>query len=285
MISIVIPTYRDWPRLQLCLNALTKQTISSAEFEIIVVNNNSEESLPHNFSLPSNAVVIHEPTPGSYAARNRALRVAQGQIIGFTDSDCVPDIDWISNAVRIMDFNNEVDRLAGAVKVFREANSSWLAWKFESITAFNQRHNVINGVSVTANLFVRRAVFDKVGLFDASLYSGGDIAWNKFASKNGATLIYSDQVIVKHPARSSMCEIVNKSRRIFGSNLIQARREGKWLICVLKLMLPPLKYAQMLRGDGKSISSVFFACAIYWGIKLLMLMEFVRLISGGRSVR
>jgi GT2 family glycosyltransferase len=286
-VSIIIPTYKDWDRLQLCLDALNNQSVSKDIFEIIVVNNEPNISTPNHLVIPENCSIVEEIEPGSYAARNKALSIAKGDIIGFTDSDCIPDMNWISNALMIFDSSKNIDRIAGEVVIFRELNSSWLAWKFESITAFNQKYNVANGVSITANLFVKRKIFDDVGLFDDKLFSGGDIEWNKRASLKGCSLVFSDQVLVNHPARQSMKEIIQKSRRVIGGLYLQFCKQGRfgYLYYALRQLVPPVKFALVLIKDDKSILWTIFACFIYWAIKFLMLIEIIRLRLGGTPLR
>lgn len=51
-VSIIIPTYRDWERLALCISALDKQTYSKDLFEVIIVNNDAQDQAPSNYYLP-----------------------------------------------------------------------------------------------------------------------------------------------------------------------------------------------------------------------------------------
>lgn len=286
LVSIIIPTYRDWERLALCLDALRNQTYPGSLIEVLVVNNDPATPSPVSLVLPTNARMIQEPIPGSYAARNRGLQEAKGDLIGFTDSDCIPEPDWVASAVSAaINQNDESVRITGPVRLFRKPGESWMAWKFESITAFNQKHNVRNGVAVTANLFVSRAVFKQVGMFDAELFSGGDIAWNRLASQKGVALVYFDAAVVNHPARATMGEIISKSRRVFGGEFVRAQRDARLLRFFLGLLAPPVRYMRVLINDGKPISNILFASGVYWWIKLLMLPEMIRLSFGDTPAR
>jgi GT2 family glycosyltransferase len=268
------------------LHALEEQTYPNELIEILIINNDPEAEPPSSFFIPENAKLLQEIKPGSYAARNRGLAEATGDLMGFRDCDCVAEPDWIANAVIVSGGQEGAEyRITGPVNLFRQERGSWLVWKFESVAAFNQRHNVNKGVSVTANLFVSRSVFERVGVFDATLFSGGDIAWNKLASGKGVPLVYSEGVVVKHPARASMVEILNKSRRVAGGGYVRAKAEGRVVPYVLRHMVPPVKYAKVLVDDGRPIVSVLFASAVFWGVKLLMLFEIARLGMGGRPAR
>ena len=285
-VTIIIPTYKDWARLQLCLNALSVQTYPTANFEVIIVNNHSDEFVPEGLVFPANTKIIHEIKPGSYAARNAGLAIAKGEVIGFTDSDCIPDNNWIANAVDSMFSNGNLDRLTGPVKIFREPEGSVLAWKFESITAFNQKRNVKKGVSVTANLFVKKTAFDQVGNFDSALYSGGDIEWNKRATALGLGISFSNNVLVMHPARTSFREILVKSRRVAGGGYVTAKRHKRLVLYILRHFVPPIKYIGVLINDeDNNIKDVAFAGLVFWCLKLMMVFEILRLHLGGKPIR
>lgn len=90
-VTIIIPAYHDWYRLSLCLNALAKQTYPHNKFEVIIINNDADDQVSADFVLPENCKIIVEEKSGSYAARNTGLKIAKGEIIGFTDSDCIPN--------------------------------------------------------------------------------------------------------------------------------------------------------------------------------------------------
>jgi glycosyltransferase involved in cell wall biosynthesis len=100
-VSIIIPTYRDWNRLGMCLEALKKQSYPKENTEIIIINNDPEDLIPVDFKGNKNITIMNAARNGSYAARNTGLKIAKGEIIGFTDSDCIPNTDWISKAVVI----------------------------------------------------------------------------------------------------------------------------------------------------------------------------------------
>jgi glycosyltransferase involved in cell wall biosynthesis len=221
LISIIIPTYNDWRRLSLCLKALSEQSMKTNDFEIIVVNNNADDKIPDDYFIPANCTILVERKPGSYAARNAAIKISKGKIIGFTDSDCIPDKDWISNAYSYLGNNPGCTRIAGRVKVFSESSKPSHAELYDKLYAFNQKGYVsADGTSVTANLFTYRYLFDKVGLFDENLMSGGDYKWGTVAHSAGYRIDYVEAVLVQHPARASLQELVKKEKRVGGGQAI-----------------------------------------------------------------
>lgn len=216
--SVIIPVYRDWQRLGTCLAALAGQEISQDSFEIIIADNEPDQSHPVP-DLPVNARIIKVREPGSYVARNAAVAVAKGRYLAFTDSDCVPRPDWLKNAKAGLE-SRRGNRIAGPIPIFREAGGHQLAYLYEFHTAFRQREIAEEGLSTTANMIVSRADFDKVGPFDTSLMSGGDYVWSRRAEQAGVPLVFREDVVVQHPARQSIRQILAKKRRTAGGEAV-----------------------------------------------------------------
>jgi glycosyltransferase involved in cell wall biosynthesis len=227
LVSIIIPTYNDWHRLSLCLKALSEQSMDLNDFEIIVVNNNANDKTPDDYFIPVNCTVLVERKPGSYAARNAALKIAKGEVIGFTDSDCIPDKDWISNAYDYLDDNSRCTRIAGRVKVFSGPSKPNRAELYDKLYAFNQKGYVsADGTSVTANLFTYKYLFNRIGLFDENLMSGGDYKWGTLAHSAGYKIDYVESVLVHHPARASLEELLKKEKRVGGGQAIFLKKNS-----------------------------------------------------------
>ncbi len=257
-VTIIIPVYKDWARLSLCLTALSNQSFPKESFEIIVVNNNQDEKVPEDYIIPLNCSIIHEKKRGSYAARNSALKLAKGEIIGFTDSDCIPDKDWIKNAVEHFEHNKSCIRIAGNVRIFFRSSKPTKIELYEKYYAFNQsRYVCVWGTSVTANLFTYKHVFDKVGLFNENLMSGGDWNWGIIAHKSGYKIDYVENVIVQHPARHKLAQLVQKELRIGGGHGIFLPKSGSMpgkFYKFLKALLPKSSELKYIHTYGKDLS-------------------------------
>src|SRR5690625_514486 len=109
-ISVIIPVLDNEDGLRACVHALQQQSLPSERFEIIVVDNGSEDgTLEAAGELPVRLFSQVEPkTP--YAARNRGLKEARGRIIAFTDSLCIPDRQWLENGLKRLE-SEEADLL------------------------------------------------------------------------------------------------------------------------------------------------------------------------------
>lgn len=206
-VSVVIPTYRDWGRLRQCLGALSKQTMPASRVEIIVVDND-DDPLPLA-DRPPGVRYVHEPEGFSYAARNAGLAAATGAIIAFTDSDCLPEPGWIQAGVEA---TRTLDLAGGAISMFFERDS--VAARYDYAFGLRQAEYFRTWCTfVTANLFVRREAFEKLGSFNGALESGGDFEFCLRAGAAGLSLGFVPEAVVRHPARADLAELIRKTRR------------------------------------------------------------------------
>ncbi|MFB9378507.1 glycosyltransferase [Kineococcus gynurae] len=211
-VDVIVPV-KDDPRVADCVRALLAQDHPADLVTIYVADNGSAAPPRHLESLSPRVVVLEEPRPGSYAARNAALRTADGDVVAFTDSDCLPDPSWLSEAVRALD--SGVDVVAGHVEVYpRDARRPHPVEAFEMLNAFRQDRSAAQGWAVTANVVVPRTVLDEVGEFNADLPSGGDAEWCHRAVAAGHPPVYVPSAVVRHPARGSYTEAWTKLRRV-----------------------------------------------------------------------
>lgn len=279
-VSIIIPLYRDWNRLALCMKAIVNQTYPRENFEVIIVNNDPEDSVPGNFYLPENFKIILEPKPGSYAARNTGLRIAKGNIIAFTDSDCIPDKDWIKNAVDYFAINKSCSRIAGHISIIYKSAKPTISELYNNVYSFPQKWHVEKvGTSVTANLFTYKYIFDKVGYFDETLMSMGDSRWAKQAGQAGYLLDYVENVIVHHPARN-LSELVKKEKRLGGAEGTFRKKSSsrlKNIYAFLYGLRPRKGESEFLSFQGRGLSKVDKALIYSLRFYLLIIRGYERL--------
>ena len=247
--SVVIPVYRDWDRLATCLEALARQSLEPDRFEVIVADNDPGHggAVP---PLPANTRIVEGPEPGSYAARNAAVAVARGRYLAFTDSDCVPDPDWLLNALAALERDPHA-RHTGPIPIFREERGRYYAYLYEYHTAFRQRETAADGISTTANLIVSRADFDRVGPFDTGLLSGGDYVWSQRAQDAGVPLVFHEDLMVRHPARVTVRAILAKKRRTSGGEA-RFKNASIWSYNRYRL-LPRIGAVRFDRGDVSAV--------------------------------
>ena len=167
--------------------------------------------------------VIEDKIQSSYAARNKGIRVAIGEILAFTDADCIPTKDWLKNGFLSMK-GSSISMVAGRIN-FTYKNSEPNIWEYyDSAGKLDQKSYVEKaGFGATANLFVRKMMFDRYGLFLSELQSGGDYEFGRRLTKSGEELLYAERAIIYHPARSTFRVKLSKSKRVAEGQKMLAR--------------------------------------------------------------
>ena len=97
--SIVIPTYNRPDRLANCLKAIALLNYPCDCFEVIVVDDGSEtplDSVVESLKDKINLKLLRQENAGPAAARNRGAAEARGEFLAFTDDDCQPTTDWLT---------------------------------------------------------------------------------------------------------------------------------------------------------------------------------------------
>jgi glycosyltransferase involved in cell wall biosynthesis len=92
-VSIVIPTFNGASRISSCLRSL--QAVASPQVEILVVDDGSTDNIAEVISQFPRVRLLTQANTGPAAARNRGAAEASGQVILFTDDDCIPESNWV----------------------------------------------------------------------------------------------------------------------------------------------------------------------------------------------
>ncbi len=293
LVSVIIPVYNDAERLEKCLAALDKQTYPQDLYEVIVVDNASDESIVEIVNKYQQASTIYEAEPGSYAARNKGITVAKGEIFAFTDSDCIPAADWIENGVTALINNPDCGIIGGKIKLFfRDRDRLTAVELYEDLTAFPQkRHIELNNFTPTANLFTYQEIFDEVGKFNQKLKSNGDREWCQLVYQQGYGIKYAEQAMVSHPARSSFKQIYRRYLRMAGGRADAYRDKYQdhlfrfkiiYEVALNLLTTPKDILVVAIKGNYSAVQRVkilLILLALKWGLN----SEKMRVMMGGAS--
>jgi len=288
-VSVILPVFDNAAGLERCLSALQSQAYPADRYEVIVVDNGSSEDPGPLVSRFARAQLVRESRPGSYAARNRGLDVARGDILAFTDSDCVPAPDWIERGVQCLASFPESGFVAGQVDLsFRDPAHPSSAELYDFLVMnFHQAHNVRDRkFGATANLFVPRRVFDMVGRFDAALLSGGDLEWGRRVLAKGLSQTYAPEARVAHPARYTLDETYRRALRLTGGDFARSSGASRALELV-RGFVPAIGFYARVLGDtrlprfGDRVRVVLVAL----GVKYVTAWERLRLALGAAPHR
>ena len=149
-VSVIVPTRDRHDLLTRLLESLQQQTYD--DFEIIVVDDGSAEPV----IAPRPVRVITTDGVGAVQARAIGVRQSTGDVLAFTDDDCIADPDWVRNGVAAIDAGADVAQGRTMPERGVRANERSI------------EHGAHDGLFPTCNVFYRRSAFDAAGGFDTT---------------------------------------------------------------------------------------------------------------------
>ena len=255
-VSVVLPHYNDLDNLKVCVDLLDRQTFPRERYEIIVADNNSHCGLAAVAeACGDRAFAIPAPIQGAGEARNAGVAAARGAALAFIDSDCRPEPQWLQRGLEAL---ADADVAGGRVVVtVEDRHRPTPVETFELAFAFNTRRYVLkHHYSVTANMFVRRDVFDAVGPFRTRVSE--DVDWGWRANRLNYRLNYAPEAVVAHPARRNWDELSRKWRRILREMFYLAAEQPhgrlRWFVRTWALLVSPVSGIYEVASNANLLS-------------------------------
>ncbi len=240
-VSVIVLVYNAENNIATLIESLLDLDYPKELLEIIIVDNNSSDMTKEIAKQFPVKLLEEKNIQSSYAARNRGIHNAKGEILAFIDSDCTATPPWVKEGVKVLVYE-DADLVGGKVEFVYSKNKT-AAELYDSITHMqNEIYIKELKVSSTANLFVKSSLFNEIGMFPDRVKSGGDLQWTGKAVANGFLLVYSPEAIVNHPTRSIKALLMKKYRtgtgamHIWINNGTSLKRMVYW---TLKSFLPP----------------------------------------------
>ena len=282
LISVIIPHYNDLANLERCLMFLSAQTLPEGQFEVIVADNNSRCGIEEVRRVCGDFVrVVPAPIPGAGPARNVAVEASRGRYLAFTDEDCKPAPNWLERGLEALSTSEMV---GGRVEVeYEDLACPTAVEAFERVFAFNVRRYVQKlGFGVTANMFVPRGVFDRVGGFRPE--GPDDLEWGQRATAAGYRWRYRPKVVVAHPARRDWAELTQKWRRLtqMASVAMLEKPNGRvrWFLRSFLILASPLVHWTTVATSSKldTVEQRLGAIGVLFRIRFWRFIEANRLL-------
>jgi beta-1,4-mannosyltransferase len=199
-VTVVVPTRDAGPSLRELLAALAVQTLPRARFEVVIGDDGSTDGSTAALATEDGWVrVASGPRRNSYVARNRAARLARAPVFAFCDSDCRPEPGWLEAGLAAL---ADASVVGGSVRFLIPVRTT--IWTLLTLDMFlDQAAALERGHGLGGNLFVSRALFERLGGFDESLPSGGDGDLVSRAVENGRRAVFAPDAVVWHPTHDS----------------------------------------------------------------------------------
>lgn len=191
-VSVIIPARNAATLISRTLAALAAQS-PHVDHEVLVVDDASNDATAR-VAKEGGARVVTASGAGPAAARNLGAAAASGEVLAFTDADCVPEPGWLHNLLR--EFDAGADLVQGRV----------LPPEGVSIGPYDRYIAVVAeyGLYETANLALRRELFDALGGFESILTPrngielGEDVWLGWRARRMGARTTFATAAVVRH---------------------------------------------------------------------------------------
>ncbi|QQS44846.1 MAG: glycosyltransferase [Acidobacteriota bacterium] len=162
-VSVVIPVYNGRETIGYAIECALRQSLPA--FELIVVDDGSTDGTAEVVKgFGSRIVYLPKPNGGPASARNHGIRFAHGEYIAFTDSDCLPEGNWLYYLMREF-----VDpRVAGAGGIVRSIGYDWTSQYVDQIRLLDPMPDETGEIQylITANACFRKDVLLRAGLFN-----------------------------------------------------------------------------------------------------------------------
>jgi glycosyltransferase involved in cell wall biosynthesis len=200
-VTVIIPTYNRKNLLRETIVSLFNQSYPRDKYEIIIVDDGSTDGTEHMIGelrkdAPCRLKYFKKNNAGPAAARNLGIKNAEGEIIAFTDSDCMTHPDWLKNGLKWFSKSDVVF-----------VSGQKLPKPNQPISFFAPFHDVKeeHPVYPTLNIFYRKEALISFGGFDERFWArtersadGEDVelAWRM--KRRGLKNVFSKDVIIYH---------------------------------------------------------------------------------------
>ena len=194
--SVIIPAYNAEKTIQACLAALQRQSVKP--IEVIVVDDGSKDGTIRVAKSFKEVRVLEQQHAGPAKARNWGSSVSKGDILVFTDSDCVAERNWLEEMLKPFE-NSQVIGVQGAYKTKQQsAVARFVQLEIEERYERMKRSKQLDWIGSYAAAY-RKKQFLELGGFDESFptSSGEDPALSYSMAEKG-TLAFNPKAVVYH---------------------------------------------------------------------------------------
>ncbi len=262
-ISVIIPVKNCENNIKNCLQAIFNQTITPLEV-IVVDGHSTDKTVKMAKEFPVKIVYEDYKTVGG--ARKVGVENAKGHYVAFTDSDCIPEKDWLENLIK--EFNNDIVGVGGAIinigdgiweKSIALALDSFLGSANSVQDRVFDHKKYVRSIS-GCNSSYRRSDLIKIGNFNPNLAFNEDTELNKRLLSIGE-ILYTPEAKIHHHQERGLKEF---SKRIFLFG------KGRAINKLLDLqVVPPILALITFLLMFVSSTAFFFMVALYISILLI----------------
>ena len=202
-VSVIVCSYNGGRTLAACLDSLSK--LNYPDYEVILVDDGSTDDTAYIAAQFPQVRYIHQSNHGLSHARNTGAAAARGEVLAYTDSDCMADVDWLYYLIGTLVSGDYAG--VGGPNVTPPAQN----WVQACVAAApgGPSHVLLTDTVAEhipgCNMAFYRWAFESVGGFDAEYHKAGDdvdFCWR--IQQAGWVIAFSPPAIVWHYRRFTL---------------------------------------------------------------------------------
>ena len=209
--SVIVPAYQAADIIAACVTALAQQTVPRDRYEVLVVDDGSTDGTAAAAQAAGADRVLTIAHQGPAGARNAGVEAARGELVLFTDADCIPAPDWVEQLTAPF----ADSRVMGAKGTYRTRQRAPIARlvqrefeiRYERMAQLPQ----IDFVDTYAAAY-RRALLLQSGGFDTvfPIPSAEDVELSFRLAQAGHRLVFVPEAWVWHRHPTGLCAYLTR---------------------------------------------------------------------------
>ena len=260
LLSVVIPAYNAAATLPDCLRTLNSQSLPRDRFEVIVVDDGSDDNTAE-LAERGGARLVRSQRGGNAVARNLGNQAAAGEWVAFTDADCLVTRHWLRLLLAATQRNPAPLGVAGEIvgyqpttpaERFVELNGGIAVGRHVVHPTFPYPHHA-NALYRRSHLLAVKGLDERLGF-----YPGPDLH-RRLQERFGGELVYAPNAVVFHRHPATWSQFTRQQQRYgigYAQHLLRYRAELTWSWTrevQAWLQLLPLAAEALLPGDSDTV--------------------------------
>lgn len=233
--SVIIPVKNEEDNISACLDSIASNDYPPEKYEIIVVDNGSEDQTV-NIALAYGVQVTSLPDVTISALRNHGAKLASGQVLAFMDADCTVAGDWLQQASRYL-HQSDVSLFGSPPGIPQKSTWVQRTWLLVRGGVENDKTRQVNWIE-SMNMFVPRHLFFRVKGFNEELVTCEDVDISYRLAKYGKIIVDPRIKAIHHGEAKDLGEFFRKEKWRGKSNYAGLCAHGLCPAEIPSLVLP-----------------------------------------------